>query len=153
DGTIDTRIAETLHVSVSTIERTRRRFVEEGLTAALTERPRPGGATKTRWHAGSPPGGAGLLAAANWSGALDHATARGPTGRTGGSGNDQRRDRPADPQKGGLKPWLKQQWCIPTVGAAFVWRMEELLDLYAEPYDPKRPVVCFDEKPCQLVRE
>lgn len=31
--------------------------------------------------------------------------------------------------------------------------MEELLDLYAEPYDPKRPVVCFDEKPCQLVRE
>lgn len=46
DGTIDTRIAETLHVSVSTIERTRRRFVEEGLTAALTERPRPGGQPK-----------------------------------------------------------------------------------------------------------
>lgn len=46
DGTIDTRIAEMLHVSVSTIERTRRRFVEEGLTAALTERPRPGGQPK-----------------------------------------------------------------------------------------------------------
>jgi hypothetical protein len=32
-----------------------------------------------------------------------------------------------------------------------VWRMEEVLDLYEEPYDPKRPVVCFDERPCQLI--
>jgi hypothetical protein len=29
--------------------------------------------------------------------------------------------------------------------------MEEVLDLYEEPYDPKRPVVCFDERPCQLI--
>ena len=35
--------------------------------------------------------------------------------------------------------------------AAFVWRMEEILDLYEEPYDPLRPVVCFDERPCQLI--
>ena len=27
----------------------------------------------------------------------------------------------------------------------FVACMEDVLDLYAEPYDPKRPVVCFDE--------
>lgn len=46
EGAIDTRIAETLHVSISTVERTRRRFVEEGLAAALTERPRPGGQPK-----------------------------------------------------------------------------------------------------------
>jgi len=31
--------------------------------------------------------------------------------------------------------------------------MENLLDLYNEPYDPKRPVVCFDETPYQLVEE
>jgi DDE superfamily endonuclease len=31
--------------------------------------------------------------------------------------------------------------------------MEDVLDLYAEPYDPKRPQVCFDELPCQLVAE
>jgi hypothetical protein len=31
--------------------------------------------------------------------------------------------------------------------------MEEILDLYEEPYDPKRPVVCFDERPCQLLAE
>ena len=28
--------------------------------------------------------------------------------------------------------------------------MEEILDFYEAPYDPKRPVVCFDERPCQL---
>jgi hypothetical protein len=31
--------------------------------------------------------------------------------------------------------------------------MEDVLDLYAEPVDPKRPVVCFDECPIQLVEE
>lgn len=31
--------------------------------------------------------------------------------------------------------------------------MEDVLDLYAEPYDPLRPVVCFDESPYQLVGE
>jgi len=39
------------------------------------------------------------------------------------------------------------------VSAAFVWRMEEVLALYAAPYDPARPVVCFDELPYQLVAE
>ncbi len=31
--------------------------------------------------------------------------------------------------------------------------MEDVLDLYAEPYDPKRPVVCFDETSKQLLAE
>ena len=31
--------------------------------------------------------------------------------------------------------------------------MEDVLDLYAEPYDPRRPVVCFDERPSQLVAD
>jgi hypothetical protein len=34
-----------------------------------------------------------------------------------------------------------------------VWRMEEVLDLHEEPYDPLLPVVCFDERPCQLIGE
>jgi len=25
------------------------------------------------------------------------------------------------------------------------------LDLYEQPYDPKHPVICFDERPCQLI--
>ena len=31
--------------------------------------------------------------------------------------------------------------------------MEDVLDLYAEAPDPKRPVVCFDESPTQLIGE
>ena len=42
---------------------------------------------------------------------------------------------------------------IPTVGADFVWRMEDVLDLYAEAYDPARPTVCFDETAKQLIAE
>jgi hypothetical protein len=52
-----------------------------------------------------------------------------------------------------LKPWQKQEWVIPTVGAAFVACMEDVLDLYADPYDPAFPVVCFDEVPVQLIGE
>lgn len=33
----------------------------------------------------------------------------------------------------------------------FIWRMEDVLDLYGQPYDPKHPVICFDERPCQLI--
>lgn len=29
--------------------------------------------------------------------------------------------------------------------------MEQVLDIYEHPYDPRRPVVCFDERPCQLL--
>jgi hypothetical protein len=44
-------------------------------------------------------------------------------------------------------------WCIPQVDADYVARMEDVLDLYAEAPDPKRPVVCFDESPIQLIGE
>jgi hypothetical protein len=42
-------------------------------------------------------------------------------------------------------------WCIPQVDGEFVARMEDVLDLYAEEPDPKRPVICFDESPTQLI--
>jgi len=29
--------------------------------------------------------------------------------------------------------------------------MDDMLDLYERPYDPKHPVICFDERPCQLI--
>ena len=40
-----------------------------------------------------------------------------------------------------------------TVSAAFVWRMEDVLDLYGEDIMPDYPVVCFDESPYQLIAE
>jgi hypothetical protein len=44
-------------------------------------------------------------------------------------------------------------WCIPQVDADYVARIEDVLDLYAEPPNPQRPVVCFDESPIQLIGE
>jgi hypothetical protein len=52
-----------------------------------------------------------------------------------------------------LKPWRREMWCIPQVDGAYVARMEDVLDLYAEAPDPRRPVVCFDESPTQLIDE
>jgi len=43
-------------------------------------------------------------------------------------------------------------WCIPTKqNAAFVARMEDVLEVYAREYDADYPVVCMDEKPFQLL--
>ena len=46
DGDRDEEIAGELRTGVRTVERTRRRFVEEGLEAVLAERPRPGAERK-----------------------------------------------------------------------------------------------------------
>lgn len=42
---------------------------------------------------------------------------------------------------------------IPEASAEFVCSMEDVLEVYALPYDKNRPVVCFDESPKQLVSE
>lgn len=42
-------------------------------------------------------------------------------------------------------------WCIPTITPEFIKRMEDILELYATPYNPKQPVLCFDEKIKQLL--
>jgi len=44
-------------------------------------------------------------------------------------------------------------WCIQTVDAIFRACMYDVLDLYAEPYDHKKPLICLDEKPKQLLGE
>lgn len=45
-------------------------------------------------------------------------------------------------------------WCLPPAAdAEFVARMEDLLELYQLPYDPRRPVVCMDELCKQLIAE
>ncbi len=45
-------------------------------------------------------------------------------------------------------------WCIPDKPSAeFVFHLEDVLDVYHRPYDPKRPVVCVDETFKQLIGE
>jgi transposase len=38
-----------------------------------------------------------------------------------------------------------KSWCIPQASARFVAKMEDVLSVYQQPYDPKRPQVCLDE--------
>jgi hypothetical protein len=46
---------------------------------------------------------------------------------------------------------LKTSWCIPPgQNGAFVAAMEDVLAVYARPYDKNRPIVCMDDKPYQL---
>ena len=47
-----------------------------------------------------------------------------------------------------------EYWVIPPAAdAEFAAHMEQVLDVYAQPYDPAWPVVCMDEQPVQLVKE
>ena len=44
-----------------------------------------------------------------------------------------------------LVPWLKKSWCFPTeADGDFVWRMEDVLDVSCQPYDPAVPQICMD---------
>lgn len=41
-------------------------------------------------------------------------------------------------------------WCVPSLTPEFIERMESVLTLYGQPYDPREPVLCFDEKSKEL---
>jgi hypothetical protein len=49
-------------------------------------------------------------------------------------------------KKNDLNPWIVKTWCVPPeADAEYVWRMEDVLQTYLRAYDPRYPVVCFDE--------
>ena len=53
-----------------------------------------------------------------------------------------------------LKPWLREEWCIPPAqNAACVAAMEDVLDVYHLPPDPRQPLVGLDELSKQLIKE
>ncbi|MHA6824576.1 IS630 family transposase, partial [Ralstonia pseudosolanacearum] len=146
-------IAAAVAVGESTVYRTKRRFVERGLDAALAEQARPGAQRKLSGKeealliataCANPPAGRARwtleLLADTFVQLTEHEALSRETVRRRLAEND-------------LKPWRKNMWCIPKVDAEYVARMEDVLDLYAETPDPQRPVVCFDESPTQLIGE
>ena len=152
-GESDAAVAASLRVGGSTVYRTKRRFVLGNLAAALSEEPRPGAARKLSGKeeallvataCSSPPAGRARWTLELLAGELVKLTAHDSLSR------ETARRRLAEND---LKPWRKDMWCIPEVDGEFVARMEDVLDLYAEPPDAKRPVVCFDESPTQLIGE
>jgi hypothetical protein len=44
-------------------------------------------------------------------------------------------------------------WCVPELNDEYIEKMEDLLGTYEQPYDPREPVVCLDEKPITLQAE
>jgi len=152
-GSTDETIARNVAVGTSTVYRTKQQFVEEGLERALSEAPRPGKPRKLKASDESvlialacsePPSGR-----AHWTMDLLAGEVVRLTAHDSLSGETVRR-RLAEVA---IKPWQKKMWCIPKVNGEFVARMEDILELYAEEPDPRRPVVCFDETPRQLIGE
>ena len=152
-GASDEAIATNVGVGCSTVYRTKRRFVFGNLERALSEEPRPGAQRKLTGKeeallvataCSSPPVGRARWTLELLADALVKLTSHDSVSR------ETVRRRLAEKD---LKPWRKDMWCIPQVDADYVARMEDVLDLYAEAPDPKRPVVCFDESPTQLIGE
>lgn len=154
-GWPDAEIAAAVEVSIATVERVRRQFVEVGMAAALARKAPQrtyvrllDGAAEAQLVAvvcGEPPAGcarwtlrllADRLIELEVVESICHETVRQTL-----LANE-------------IKPWLKRQWCIaPTASAEFVCRMEDVLEVYQRPFDPARPVVCLDESTKQLVSE
>ena len=81
-----------------------------------------------------------------------------PAGRQArGTGDCRRhfaRNGTPDTENNELKPWLKERYCLPEEPSGeFVYHMEDVLDVYTRPYDPRRPQVCLDETSVQLIAE
>ena len=149
----DKDISRALNVGTATIYRTKKSFVEEGLTQALNEGARPGMPRKLDANqeallialaCSQPPEGLCRwtlnLIADKFVSLSDVEVVSTETIRRRFKEND-------------LKPWQKKMWCVGKMNADYVAQMEHVLDLYARPENPAEPVVNFDEAMKQLVAD
>jgi hypothetical protein len=147
-------IARVLHISMRKIDRVKKRFVEEGIEAALDRKIRNRlYAKKTdgdfeahliALSCSEPPEGfarwslrllADKVVELNYIDSISHETVRRVL-------------------KNEIKPWQRKGWVIPpNQNGSFVANMEMILDVYKRPFDPRHPVVCMDESPKQLISE
>ena len=153
-GWSDERIADALETSLSTVFRTRRQFVEEGLDAALSRK-------KSSW---SPPWIFDEEAEAKL---IALACSEPPQGYTHWTMQMLEKrvvelgivEKTSDTtifralRRNEVKP-QKKYWVIPPKAVSdFVAAMEETLKIYTRSHDPARPLVCLDEASRQLTRE
>ena len=151
----DADITSALGVGQSTVERIRKRCVEEGVESALNRKKQlrrrqkrldgEGEARLIAMACGEPPEGraswtlkllADQLVECEIVGTISTETVRQAL------------------KKNELKPWLKQSWCIPPgQSAEFVCAMEDVLEVYQRPYDGNEVLVCMDETSKQQVKE
>ena len=154
-GMKDADITSALGVGQSTVERIRKRCVEEGVESALNRKKQlrrrqkrldgEGEARLIAMACGEPPEGRGSwtlklladqLVECEIVGTISTETVRQAL------------------KKNELKPWLKQSWCIPPgQSTEFVCAMEDVLEVYQRPYDGNEVLVCMDETSKQQVKE
>lgn len=139
-GLSDEEISQYLNVGYATVKRTRKRFIEGNLQYALNDCSRNG----------RPKLFDGIQEAA----LIALACTTPPRGRSTWTAELLAEQmvflgvvETISPEsvrlvlkKNELKPWQKQEWCIPMIDADYVWRMEDILELYADPFDPDEPV-------------
>ena len=154
-GRTDADIASVLGVGASTVERVRKRCVEEGLEAAVERRKQVN--RKPRKLDGA--GEAKLVALACSAPPEGHARW---TLRLLGDKlveleivdsihkETVRKAR----KKNNVKPWRKQCWCIPPKASAeSVCAMEDVLEVYHREFDEDTVLVCMDETSKQQTKE
>ncbi len=154
-GRTDADIASVLGVGPSTVERVRKRCVEEGLEAALERRKQVN--RKPRKLDGA--GEAKLVALA--CSAPPEGYARWTLRLLGDKlvelevvDSIHKETVRKALKKNNLKPWRKQCWCIPPkANAEFVCAMEDVLEVYHREFDEDTVLVCMDETSKQQTKE
>ncbi|HEX4372051.1 MAG TPA: IS630 family transposase [Puia sp.] len=149
------QISKVLKVGMRTIDRVKRKFIEEGFEAVLERRPtgrvyekKMDGDTEAKLITlccSEPPKGfakwslrllADKMVELKYVESITHVTVRKCF------------------KKNELKPWKVKGWVIPPEkNSEFVANMEFVLDVYKRPYNADYPVVCMDESPKQLITE
>jgi hypothetical protein len=149
----DSQIAEALSMSRRTVIRIKQRFVQENLEVALT-------GSFPREHPERR-----CLDGKSEANLIHLACSQSPDGRQRwncwlskwcdwATWNISARKQSGRRLKNELKPWLKKSWCFPKeADGDFVYHMEDVLDVYCQPYDPAVPRICMDEMGKNLVKD
>jgi transposase/predicted DNA-binding protein len=152
----DGQIKEAFGVSPSTISRMRQRFLEHGLNDALNRRPQPERPEKRKLTGDQE---AQLVALACTEAPIGYSrwTIRLLTKTAIELEIVEEIGRETIRlvlKENELKPWLNKRFCIPPeANEEFVHNMEDVLDVYHRPYDPRFPQICMDEGSKQLLGE
>ena len=141
-GLRDREIADVLLVNAATVARARKRYVEEGLEAAINDRPRPGQERK--------------LDGKQEAHLIAFACSAAPEGHTHWTlqlladqvvelefAESISLETVRQILKKRTQALEEERVVYPKVSGEFVARMEDVLDLYQPEYNPERPVVCF----------
>jgi hypothetical protein len=152
----DEQIKEAFGASSSTVWRIRQRFLTYGMNDALDRRPQPERPEKRKVTgeqeaqlialacAGTPTGYSQWSIRLLWKNVVELQIVE-EVGRETIRLVLKRNE---------LKPWLNKRFCIPPgANEEFVYNMEDVLDVYHRPYDPRFPQICMDEGSKQLLDE